>query len=394
MPGIEEAAASVGIPILWDLAGSIFGFGPSAEAKAERKLRERQLGLAENAYNQASNYFSNAATANTDLMRYGQTDRDFYDRNLPRYLSAYEYTTGVGGGGGGIGGGVANPNQYLNAQQQQTLRQAQTGATVRERRPNGPGLASVPGNLAARQLNEANTLRDYGLGPGAPTMGSQQGTPQGQPGATTSPYDLTGAQQVQLNKQLSLIRDQEQSVLDTIRERLSARGISPNVAAAVEAQVRQQYGAQSEQVAAQFAETARQEREQALQYLLGYIQQQGQYGTNTYGQGVQNIANLGAASLGAAGQAQSGANAAGNMALSQQQRADQFGADFAQYLGYWLGGGFNRPQGTPPIVPGNNPTANVGGTPFQLTDATSGLYSMGVPRGYNPYSFGGYNAGF
>jgi hypothetical protein len=375
------------IPIIGGALGQLAGSG---EAQAERRLRERQLALAENAYNQASNYFANAATANTDLMRYGQTDRDFYDRNLPRYLAGYEYTTGVGGGMGA----VANPNQYLNAQQRQNLRQAQTGATVRERRPNGPGLASTPGNLAARQLNEANTLRDYGLGPGAPTLGSSQGQQQGEPGATTSPYQLTPAQQTQLNQQLSLIRNQEQSVLDTIRERLSARGISPNVAAAVEAQVRQQYGAQAEQVAAQFAETARQQREQALQYLLGYIQQQGAFGTNTYGQGVQNMANLGAASLGAAGQAQSGANAAGNMALSQQQRADQFGADLAQYLGYVLGGGFNRPQGTPPIVPGGNPTANVGGTPFQLTDALSGMYGVGVPPGYNPYSFGGYNAGF
>lgn len=354
------------IPIIGGALGNLFNSG---EAAAERRLRERQLNLAENAYNQASNYFSNAATANTDLMRYGQTDRNFYESNLPRYLRGYEATTGVGGQTGGA---------YQSPAEATAQRQAQTGATVRERRPNGPGLASTPGNLAARQLNEANTLRDYGLGPGA----------------TTSPYQLTPAQQTQLNQQLSLIRNQEQSVLDTIRERLSARGISPNVAAAVEAQVRQQYGAQAEQVAAGFAENARKEREQALQYLLGYIQQQGAFGTNTYGQGVQNMANLGAASLGAAGQAQSGANAAGNMALSQQQRADQFGADLAQYLGYVLGGGFNRPQGTPPIVPGGNPTANVGGTPFQLTDALSGMYGVGVPPGYNPYSFGGYNAGF
>lgn len=340
------------IPIIGGALGQLFGSG---EAQAERRLRERQLGLAENAYNQASNYFANAATANTDLMRYGQADRNFYDANLPRYLRGFEATTGIGGQSGGT---------YQSPAEATAQRQAASGALVRERRPGGPGVGA--GDLRARELNQAG---------GQPT--------QGEPGATTSPYELTPAQQTQLNKQLSLIRDQEQSVLDQIRERLSARGISPNVAAAVEAQVRQQYGAQSEQVAAQFAETARQQREQALQYLLGYIQQQGQFGTNTYGQGVANIANLGAASLGAAGQAQSGANAAAAMQQAQQQRNDQFAADFAQYLGYALAGGFNRPQGTPPIVPGSNPTANVGGTPFQLTDALSGLYNMGATPAYN-----------
>lgn len=103
----------------------------------------------------------------------------------------------------------------------------------------------------------------------------------GQPGSWNvgnGGYNLTPAQQTQLNGQNDLLQRQQEGVTNHIKSDYARRGITDT--SAIEAQIANQYNALRSQGAASFQENARQNQQNASLQLLQYLQGIGGLGTN------------------------------------------------------------------------------------------------------------------
>jgi hypothetical protein len=169
-----------------------------------------------------------------------------------------------------------------------------------------------------------------------------------------NPYGLTQAQSVQANAQGDQINKRRDSALSQLRTQMAARGITdPRALAAAEAHINESFGAQGEQSRANFAESARANRQNALGGLMSageqsYNTRQNELGNlfNTF-LSLMNAGNAGTSNLGGAAQQQ---------ANLQQQRQDQSLSGLLNLIGFAGGGGFNaKPtaQRTPPFVANN-----------------------------------------
>lgn len=167
-------------------------------------------------------------------------------------------------------------------------------------------------------------------------------------------YGLTQPQQVQLNQQINRITQSAQSHISQYQQRMSSAGVSPQLAAEGAARLQAEYDSMSQGLIANFAESARAQKEQALQALIsagegayaeqqGFGQQQQQLGLNTSLNATTGLTNPQAAQ-----------NQLAQQAAAQQSANNASLLNLAtQFLpgGAFAGGGLFGSGGTPPIAP-------------------------------------------
>ena len=196
---------------------------------------------------------------------------------LNRLMPQFAYSGGVGGGGGG--GGV-NPYQA----QQPAQGQATYGGTNRTTpgsfggtpgyQESGRGGAAGTLNRNQRANSTQNSVKD-------PLQSAQQA-------AQFDPYQLTEAQQGQMNGQIDRINGAKQTAIENMRASYAQRGISdPRAMQAGMQMIEQQFGGAAEQAKSGFLEQQRAEKQQTIaQMMQFYAQQQGQ-GQQQQLQGIQ-----------------------------------------------------------------------------------------------------------
>jgi hypothetical protein len=166
-----------------------------------------------------------------------------------------------------------------------------------------------------------------------------------QPTAQGTPYDLTQAQQAQLNQMVDRHSTAANNAIQEYRAQLAQTGQLPN--AAGEAEIASRFTQLAEEAKSNFAESARKDRENALNNLLqqGLQQQQAGAGGQANVAQLQNQFASNPALLNLAGQQQNQANI-DTQTQAQQMAAGNIGQQFlgaASSLGgaFLGGGGFN-----------------------------------------------------
>jgi hypothetical protein len=214
----------------------------------------------------------------------------------------------------------------------------------------------------------------------APAAGTGATVPAGR---TTDPYQLTPAQQVQLNGQVDRIARQKQTAIDGLKAQFAANGISdPRVMQSQIQQYEEMYDGMAEQSKAGFAEQARAAGADAVKYLIDFANQQQGQGLNQQQFGVQGINNLQNDAMSAASnptlQNLSGASA--QLAGAEADAGNMFMNSLLSAAGQFAGGAFNP---TKPTTPAPARTGEVFGPPVTYgqipqTDLYRLLYEMGV----------------
>lgn len=283
--------------------------------------------------------------------------RSFYDL-LPIYTGA----AGINTGGSGL---------YY---QPTSFDAGAGGAPATQPNRTTPGTGG--GGNAAAVLNSRNrpaagtTTVDprVNVGPLAPGSTGQNGQTgqSGQAGAV-NPYALTADQQAQLNGQVDSINRQKMAAMSELDARFAQRGITdPRAMEIARQQLSERYDTMAEQSKAQFGETARANREQAVGNLLNLFNNMQQQGTQNVGQSGQALLGVSNAAQGASdnqmqvvmnalsqlgnlsGNLMGAGNGNFNNSIQTGMQANQMGgqalSDLLSLAAFFGGGGFNRPQ--------------------------------------------------
>lgn len=317
------------------------------------QLMQQQLANQQGLSNAAGGLYGN-------LAQIGAQDRNLYGANLGPLFNLLAQTAGV-------------PYSLQGGQGPPTMRGARNDAAMQGMTSQNPARTITP-NLSREGLGTSEQRqRDPGGGNGYPGATIVPNTATsgvaGQQNLTDF-WGLTGPQQIQQNKQLEALSQSEAASMQDYRQSYLARGMSPPPEG--EAMIRQHYSSQALDLQAQFAETARMNRQNVTEQMLNMIMGIGAEGTQATGQAAAGIgglagqagslaSNLGGLSQGSMGQAM-------NAAQSTQGSQDALLTGLFELGGAALGGLF----GSPKI------TVNTTGTPPFMGDVLSGGMARGL----------------
>lgn len=197
----------------------------------------------------------------------------------------------------------------------------------------------------------------------------------------SNPYGLTQAQQTLLNGQVDTINKQKQTAINNLHASLAQKGIDdPRYAASAEANINSLYGSMANQHQANFAEQARQQRQQAAQSLLGYYQGVGNAGTGLQEAGAGGQLNVSGGLGNLANGAQGASVQSNNQAQQLQQQQNAIWNNLLGIGSFALGGGFGGGGGN------NNGGASVPmASPYETPQPST---AYGSPSGFDyvPYA--------
>lgn len=272
------------------------------------------------AYGEAKGYRDQAGGMYSNISNWAAGDRDAYQSLLNTILGEYGTTAGI-----------SSPLTYTPAKAPATAPNNRTTPRT------GGAAAMLNSRTIAPATYDPRTMP--GPAPAAP--------------AKADPYGLTLAQETQINQQTDAINRQKQTAIENVKARYAQAGITdPRAMQAAIQDIEEQYGSAASGNRANFAESARENREQSLASLVDFFSSLMQQATGNYAGAAGGLQSVG-------GQAQNVGDVQSGQATSllghqlsgadqnvqqAQQAVNQYDADMAALLGLVLTGGLSTPS--------------------------------------------------